>query len=135
MRAFLRNDKSKKVDEVLRQHYYFNNAGPVWVGRLWDRNLCEKMYSKASKNKILNKNIELIKFLKIIKEESKISIVGFYDLHDICEKKKIKNLQKKDTIIERIKKFNYKASNTHFKGEAIRSSIPVSKLIKILKNK
>jgi len=153
MRVFLRNEKGKnKVDEVLKQHGYFNSAGPLWLGNLWDKNLCSKIYNESSKNRILNKNNELIKFLRTIKEESKIKSVGFYDLHDICENpkkpkvfwnlkilnfqvNKIKHLQKKETIINKIKKIGYKASDTHFKGEGIRSNIPFNKLIKILKSK
>ena len=136
MRVFLKNAKGKdKVWEILKLHGMLNDAGPMWLGRLWDKNLCKKMYGNALENKIFRKNIELIKFLKIIKEESKINSVGFNDLHDICEKNKIKILSKKENIIERIKKFNHQASNTHFKGEGVRSNIPINKLIKILKNK
>lgn len=136
MRVFLRNYKGKnKVDMVLNQHGFFNNAGPMWLGSLWDKNLAGKMHKNALKNRIFSQNKGLIDFLKVIKEESKINAVGFYDLHDICEKNKIKDLQKKETMLNKIKKIGYKASETHFKGEAIRSSMPLPKLIQILKNK
>lgn len=125
MRVFLRNEKGKsKVDEMLRQHNFFNNAGPMWLGNLWDKNLSSNMYYKMSKNKLFNKNKELLKFLSIIKGESKINAVGFYDLHDM----------KKEFIINKIKKMGYKASETHFKGEGIRSNIQLDKMVKILKN-
>ena len=165
MRVFLRNDKGKdKVDEILKQHGLFNNAGPMWLGKLWDKDLCNKILNNALKNDIFNtrenqsnaselanslttdgfsaprnfekisrENKELITLLKIIKEESKINSVGFYDLHNIYEINKIKHLQKKETIINKIKKFGYKASDTHFKGEGIRSDIPYSKLVHALK--
>lgn len=135
MRVFLMNDKGKnKVDEILKQHDCFNNAGPMWLGNLWDKNLADKMYKNALRNKILNKNKELIKFLNILKEESKMNTVGFYDLHFICEKNDIKNLQKKEVIINKIKKLGYLASDTHFKGEGIRSNININQLIKLLRN-
>ena len=133
MRAFLKNDKGKnKVDEVMNQHGHFNDAGPMWLGELWGKGLCSKMHNNALNNNIFNR--KLARFLKIIQEESKINAVGFYDLHDICEKYKIKNLQKKDVIINRIKKAGYEASETHFKGEGIRSDIALRDLIRILKN-
>ncbi|MBI2654531.1 hypothetical protein HYX02_07050 [Candidatus Woesearchaeota archaeon] len=133
MRIFLKNEKGKnKVDAILKQHGFFNNAGPIWLGSLWDKNLVNKMHKNALKNKIFDQNKELIKFLKTIKEESKINAVGFYDLHDISEKNKIKHLQKKEVILDKIKKVGYKASETHFKGEGIRSDIPYPKLIKLL---
>ena len=152
MRVFLKNIKGKnEVDEILKLHEHFNGAGPIWIGNLWDKNLVNKMYNNTIKNKILNKNNELIKFLKIIKDESKINVVGFYDLHDICEtsknqrflvprkskgfsrENKIKNMQKKAIIINKIKKLGCKASETHFSGHGIRSSIPLKTLIRILK--
>ena len=134
MRVFLRNIKRKNiVDKILKQHSYFDDAGPMWTGELWNKNLANKIYNNAIKNIIFNKNKELIKFLKIIKEESKINVAGFYDLHDIYRKNKIKYLQKKENIINKTKKIGYKASETHFKGEGIRSNIPTNKLIRILK--
>lgn len=136
MRVFLRNNKGKnKVDGVLKQHDLFDNAGPMWLGILWDKKLCNKMFNNITKNEIFNQNKQLINFLEIIKEESKINTVGFYDLHDICEKNKLRHLHRKEVIINKIKKLGYKVSETHFKGEGVRSSIPYSKLLKLVKNK
>ena len=136
MRVFLRNEKGKNdVDKILKRHDFFNNTGPIWLGNLWDKELVEKIYNIALNNKLFNQNKELINFLKIIKEESKINAVGFYDLHDICQKNNIRHLPKKEIIIKKIKKLGYKVSDTHFKGEGIRSDMPINKLIKILKNK
>ena len=68
------------------------------------------------------KEESLLKFLNIIKEESKINTVGFYDIHIFCKKNKLK-IPKKDIIIKKIKKEEYKASETIFTGEGIRSNI------------
>jgi len=135
MRIFLRNDKGKNnVDEILRMHGTFNGAGPMWLGNLFDSDLCDMIYNYSIKNKIYNKNNELIKFLKVIKYESKINVVGFYDLNEISGKNKIKRLPKKELIKSKIRKMGYKASDTHYKGEGIRSDIPYKELLKILKN-
>ena len=134
MRIFLKNEKGKnKVDVILKQHGYFNNTGPMWLGDLWDFQLCSKIFNDVIKNKIFKNKKDIIKFLKIIKYESKINTVGFYDSNDICSKHKIKNLSKKEIIIKKIKKLGYEASETHFKGEGIRSDIPLKELIRILK--
>jgi len=136
MRVFLKNIKGKnKVDEALKLHGMLNDAGPMWLGNLWDKNLVDKIHKNAFKNKIFNSNKQLIKFLQTIKEESKIHAIGFYDLHDICERNKIKNLQKKEKIMNKIKKSRYQVSNTHFKGEGIRSNIQINQLVRILNNK
>ena len=134
MRVFLRNDKGKnKADKILKLHGMFSNAGPMWLGKLWDEELCSKIYSNAKKNKIFGNNKELVKFLKIIKGESKINAIGFYDLHCMCRKDNIHELHRKEVIINKIKRIGYNASETHFKGEGIKSNIPINQLIKILK--
>ena len=74
----------------------------------------------------------MIKFLKIIKEESKINSVGFYDLSHIAEKYKLKTLPRKELVKEKIRKLKYTASDTHFAGNGIRSDAPIDKLIRIL---
>ena len=134
MRVFLRNEKGKnKADEILKQHDFFNYAGPMWLGCLWNHNVAGKIYNNTVKNKLFNQNKELIKFLKIIKEESKIDSIRFYDLNETSSKYKIKNLQKKEIIKIKIKNLGYQVSDTHFKGEGIRSNIPFKELINILK--
>ena len=133
MRVFLRNEKGKnKADIILKQHGNFNNSGPMWLGKLWDENIASKIYKSALGMNIFKHNKELIKFLRIIKDESKINSVGFYDLNYLCKDNKIKSIQKKGTVIDRIRAAGFKASETHFKGEGIRSEIGSDKLIHIL---
>ncbi|MBI2647368.1 hypothetical protein HYW99_02735, partial [Candidatus Woesearchaeota archaeon] len=123
-----------KVNKLLKQHNYFNDAGPMWLGSLWDKKLVERMHKIALANGILNKDKELIKFLQAIKHESKINTIGFYDLHYLCKKYKIKVLRKKSEIIEKVKKFGYHASETHFKGEGIRSNMPHKEFISLIRD-
>lgn len=125
-RAFFKVEKGKqKVDNLLKEHGYYKEAGPMWLGRLWDINLIKKMIKEC-------KDKSLLKFLNIIKEESKISTVGFYDIHIFCKKNRL-IIPKKEMIIKKIKKAGYKASETVFTGEGIRSDIEEKALIKILK--
>lgn len=134
MRVFLRNDKGKnKADGILKQHGCFNGSGPMWLGSLWDAKSCSKILSSALKSRAFKKNKDLTRFLKIIKEESKINAVGFYDLHEICEKNKIRHLQKKEVIKSMIKRKGFLVSDTHFKGEGIRSNIELRLLLDYLK--
>ena len=146
-RIFFQCVKGKKLcDEIALQHGMFSDAGPLWIGNLWDGKLVNKMYATLIKNpiddnslkidsiknkKILNNN-ELLKFLKIIKDESKINAVGFYDLHNIAKKRKLGTMTRKEDIIKKIKKKGFKAANTHFSGTGIRSNISYNKLMTLL---
>ncbi|MCH8067048.1 MAG: hypothetical protein IIC69_00530 [Nanoarchaeota archaeon] len=153
-RIFFQCIKGKKLcDGIALEHGMFNNAGPLWLGNLFDSKLVNKMHSALKnyneKNPIKNNNVmkiedfqdtgnrrfprELIKFLKTIKDESKIDVVGFYDLHDITGKKKMRTMDTKINIIKKINKKGFKASNTHFSGTGVRSDIPYNKLLPLLK--
>ena len=126
MRVFLKSEKGKsKVDEILKQHNHFENTGPIWTGKLWD----EKLVNQMLKN---NKIQENKKILEIIKDESKINTIGFYDIHKIVKRNKIKKIPRKLELIKKIKKLGYKACETHFNPEAIRSNISLKKLLTLI---
>ena len=141
-RVFLKCAKGKKeVDKIIKMHGMLGKVGPLWLGSLFDSKLAVKMYNKLSKNnsskntKGTNENKELIKFLKIIKDESKIDAAGFYDIHDIVKKEGIKDIMKKAELIKEVKKNNFKISGTHFSDTGIRSDIPYKELLRILKKR
>lgn len=128
MRCYFRTEKGKqKVDKILKQHDFFDNSGPVWTGKLFDKKLVN----------IMNKNIKIIddkntiKLLKIIEQEAGINTLGFYDIHKICKKHKIKQVPKTENIIKKIKKKGFKASRTHFKPQGIRSNIDSKRFIRL----
>ncbi len=132
-RIFFNCKKGKKdVDKIIEKHGMFLDAGEMWLGELWDNKLTQSMYSKAlEKEKLFGK--ELISFLKIIKEESMIDSVCFYDIHKLVKDNKIKKIPKKSETIKKIRKKGYKAYDTHFTGTGIRSNIKEKELINILK--
>ncbi|MAG39319.1 hypothetical protein CMO90_04505 [Candidatus Woesearchaeota archaeon] len=124
-RVFFKCRKSKsEVDRVLKKHAFFFEAGPVWIGQLWDESLVEEMYEQS--------DIGLKKFLSIIKNESNIKTVGFHDIHKICEELKVE-VPKFDFLSEKIKKAGFNVSRTHFSGVGLRSDISKEKLIRIIK--
>jgi len=131
-RMFFRCLKGKKIcDGIAEKYGMLNDAGPLWLGSLWDKKLVNRMYAALLKNNNENKN-KLSKFLKVIKDESDINSIGFYDLHDIAEKKRLRTMGKKEDIIKKVKRNGYMASGTHFSGTGIRSNIPYSKLLPLL---
>lgn len=128
-RVFLRCDKRKEaVDDVIEQHGMFDDSGPMWLGRLWDEKLVDLMEKKS---KFEDNN----KFLRIIKEESKIPVIGFYDTNLLASKYKIKVLPKLKDLVERVKKKGFLCSETHFRENSIRTDISEKEIINILKQK
>ena len=70
-------------------------------------------------------------FLNIIKQESKINTIGFYDITKLGKKYKLRSLPKQQELIEKIKKQNKKASETHFRANSIRTDISEKELVKL----
>lgn len=134
-RIFFRCKKGKKkADKILKQHEYFfynpktldmeinsalkeDYAGPLWTGQLWDEKLVGKMYKNADKG-----NEKLYKLLEIIKEESKINVVGFYDLHKLAKINNVKIPKVEEVLREGV-------SRTHFLPWGVRSKYPPEKII------
>ena len=118
-RVFFSCEKGKtKVDEILKQHGHFENAGPIWLGKLWDTKLAAK--------------IAEFPMLKTIADESKINTVGFYHIPSLAKKYNLHSIPKQEKIISAIKKKGFKVAITHFKENSIRSNIPEKKLIQLL---
>lgn len=129
-RIFFECIKGKKLcDKIAAEHGMFNNAGPLWLDRLWDSRLVSKMYSTLLKDPLSN---ELLRFLNIIKEESKINAVGFYDMHHIAKKRKLKIMMRKEDIIKKMKKRGFRASNTHFSGTGIRTNADYKEFLQLV---
>jgi len=129
MRVFFRCDKGKSdVDAVLKRHGMFNDAGPLWLGQLWDSALAEKMYRIAAD---LDYEFDA-RFLQTIRDESRIGKVGFHDIHNICKKHKLE-VPKFEPIFDEIRKKKHKATRTHFTGFGIRSDIEEKDILDIIK--
>lgn len=97
----------------------FEYAGPLWAGRLWDKNLAEKMYERYFEEDSTKQ------LLLVIKEEAKIDSVGFYDLQKLSNTLGLP-IPKIDEQVSEI------AVRTHFLGWGIRAEEPPLKK-KILK--
>ena len=129
MRVFFLCEKGKKfVDGVLGQHKMFNSAGPLWLGKLWESALAEKMFDYFKKElnntkKISSKEKETLRLLEKIRDESRINSTGFYHIPSLTKKYKFKDTPKQAEIIDKIRKEGYLASETHFKENSIRSDI------------
>ena len=143
MRVYFSCTKSKSLaDNVLKQHDYvlycksclsrnagsentgkcckksMQSAGPLWQGQLWDKVLAKKMAK-------INPELE------VFAREAQIPVFGFLDLHRFCKKLKIP-VPKHESVLKAIRK-KHKAALTHFSPYGIRTTMPASEFIKLLK--
>lgn len=154
MRVYFKADSgAKRTDKILEQHGFYDDstnsisrkrsvgrvhkggsdaliAGPLWLGDLWDEKLVRQMQKVLSKTSV---SPETIRLLQTIAEESKIKVFGFYNVHALAKKHKLKQLPKFDIIMQKLRKKGYKASRTHFSPKGIRTNAPLKTVLKILK--
>ncbi len=128
MRVFFRCVKGKaKVDKVIKQHGMFGDAGPLWQGVLWDADIAGRMYRLASE---LDYGVDG-RFLQTIRDESRLDVVGFHDIHALCKKHSIQVPEFK-LVFDEVRKAGHDIARTHFSAFGVRSDIDERKMTDIL---
>ncbi len=131
MRVFFKVAKGKaKVDEVLRHHGPFNEAGPMWLGKLADVKLLSKMYAVA-----VSQHYDIdYDFLRLLKEEASFGVIGFYDVHALSKQLKI-GCPSMEFVNSKLKKAGYTGVRTHFSPYALKTEMSKEEFIQLLKDK
>ena len=107
---------NEKTDE--REIYnYPNGFGPIWIGKLYNKNFLENINNDFIKNKIL-------------KEED---FLFYYDISYICKIYKLQ-MKKKKYLIEKLKDLGYKASETHLCDTGIKTNADLEIILDILRS-
>ncbi len=149
-RVFFMCEKGKtKVDVILAQHEYLlydkdkmkisraslpkqsTNvlyAGPLWTGSLWDGKIAHKIAQNALHIELAQ---EEKKFVETIAEESKISVLGFIDLHAFAKRFKI--LPRTAEVIEILQGKNIPVARSHFSLYGLRTKISGDELYRLVK--
>ncbi len=133
MRIFFRCEKGKqRADDIMSQHSMFMDAGPMWVGKLWDEKLAVKIFEYIRNSDYTKKN-DVLKMADQIANESKINSIGFYSIPMLIKRNEFKAMPKQEKIIKRIIEKKYNAAVTHFEANSIRSDIPEKKMISLIR--
>lgn len=105
------------------------HSGPLWIGKLFDREFVKLMIKELSK-KNFKQNHEEQKLLRLCLNESD-GPPTYYDLHKISSQTGAPP-PKINRVINQLKKQEYLASRTHFSNTGIRTNAPIEKLQKII---
>ncbi|HLD07151.1 MAG TPA: hypothetical protein VJC16_06515, partial [Candidatus Nanoarchaeia archaeon] len=120
-RIFFRCERSKKESDLAAaQHGMLHDAGPLYLGRLWDGALAAAMYRAAPDH-----------FLQTIAAESAIPAIGFFDLHALCKQHALP-IPRTAALLERLRGKGYAASTTIFSPYGIRTTAPEPLVIKMI---
>ncbi len=85
-------------------------AGPLWLGRLWDKKLLDEFT-----------------LIPYIREESAVNVPWHFDVHRIAKAYK-KEAVKIDYLINSLQENGFKASRTHFKPEGIKTDAGIKQI-------
>jgi len=148
MRVYFKAQKSKKeCDDILNFHKYlhfnpttleffqdelnykknYQTAGPLWIGPLTQKSLLQKIYDNAKEYN----DLSLLRFIERILSEPN-ECLFYYDTHSICKKLKI-SAPNITEIISSIQKKGYTCTRTHFLNTAIKTTLSLKEIEKIIK--
>lgn len=106
-------------------------AGPLWLGKISDRDFCVSMEREIEKRKL--KFARRIKnLLSIVKTESDFPI-GYYVVDKMCDAMGLPVPSVK-TVVEAVEKQGFDSGPTHFNSRGIRSKAPARLISSILKD-
>ena len=96
-----------------------NIAGPLWIGKIFDREFCELMQQEAKQRKFrLEERIE--KILALIKGEAEAPVT-YYVIDKLCDLLALPVPSVKK-VAEILRKGGFQASLTHFNSKGIRTN-------------
>ncbi|MEM3697367.1 MAG: tRNA (guanine(10)-N(2))-dimethyltransferase [Candidatus Bathyarchaeia archaeon] len=106
-------------------------AGPLWLGKIFDKDFCEKM-EKEAQNMTLGYKPKILKILALIKGEVE-GPPTYYVINKLCDKLEIPVPSIKK-VAKALGEKGFEASLTHFNFDGVRTNAPAMKLMEILKS-
>jgi tRNA (guanine26-N2/guanine27-N2)-dimethyltransferase len=106
-----------------------NAAGPLWLGRIADKNFCSLMERKAKKRG-LRQEKRILKMLSLVQNEAEAPVT-YFRVDKICDNLNlpIPALKK---VIGKIKKEGFQAVPTHFNSRGIRTDAAASVVMEVV---
>ncbi len=96
-------------------------AGPLWLGRLHERNFCEELLGEIEKRGFK----EAVKLISTCRDE--LDIPMHYDYHRLCKSLGITAMPT-DELILALRERGFKASRTHFSGISFKADAGVEEV-------
>ena len=106
-----------------------NPIGPLWIGRLSDNDLVEKMYRSALEDQEIYRDV--LKLLRYLSAED-TEIIGYYPVNYVAEVLR-QSPVKPRKVIERLKAMGYRATATHIDPSGFKTDAPPSIIAELFK--
>ncbi|MEM2272890.1 MAG: tRNA (guanine(10)-N(2))-dimethyltransferase [Candidatus Bathyarchaeia archaeon] len=106
-------------------------AGPLWLGKIADKNFCNKLEENLERKDFSHICHETRKIVSSLKSEADAPIT-YYVIDEICDKMGIPTPSLKE-VINGLLGMNYRASRTHFNARGIKTDAPAPIIIEVIK--
>jgi tRNA (guanine26-N2/guanine27-N2)-dimethyltransferase len=106
-------------------------AGPLWLGRIADKNFCSLM-KKEAKDRSLKQKKRIMKTIGLIHDEAEAPIT-YYAVDKICDKLNLPVPPQKK-VLDKLREEKFQAVLTHFNSRGFRTDAPVEKIKEIITN-
>jgi tRNA (guanine26-N2/guanine27-N2)-dimethyltransferase len=107
-----------------------NAAGPLWLGKIFDKKFCELMEEEAKQRKFRLKD-RIGKILTLIKNEVEAPIT-YYVVDKLCDLLALPVPSVKK-VVEILRKGGFQASLTHFNYKGIRTNASAMNMRELLR--
>ena len=104
-------------------------AGPLWLGRILDRDFCQRMQTELNRRK-LRQEKRISKMLFLAENESNAPTT-YYVIDKICDKYALPAPSTR-SVIKQLQKEGYIATPTHFNRRGIRANAPARLMREII---
>jgi len=105
-------------------------AGPLWLGKLWDREFSVKM-KREFKGKLLKHQKEIHRLISLSIEEVEAPAT-YYVVDKVCDKFSLP-VPSMSRILAELRKASFQAAPTSFNSKAVRTDAPASFIKEIVK--
>jgi len=106
-----------------------NSAGPLWLGRIADKNFCSMM-DEGAKERSLRQTKKLRKILSLVRNEAEAPVT-YYAVDKICDALNLPVPPQKK-VLDKLKEEGFQAVLTHFKSRGFRTDAPSDIIKKIV---
>jgi len=130
------NESLKNLSKIPSDEFVFSNnsdvdVGPLWMGRLQDKQMIKEIRTILFEKQLNTKNI-LWKLLDLLEEEA--DAPGFFYTTENVASLLGVSQPKMSTIFKKLKKDDYEVSRTHFSSTGFKTNAPKEKIESVFKN-
>jgi len=107
----------------------FSIAGPLWLGRIADKNFCSLM-EKEMEERSFKKKKKLQKILSLVQNEAEAPIT-YYAVDKICDKLNLRVPPQKK-VLDKLREEGFHAVLTHFNSRGVKTNAPANVIKEIV---